>query len=82
MKRKEILRALAQVYNSAYQEYGILMAFGTQLLKEGKHEAYHEVEWYTNGKTGLMDGISLAASALGISWEELLDQANGKEVDS
>lgn len=80
MKRKEILKALAQTYEDTYREYRTLMALGTQLLNDGKHETYHEVEWYTNGKVCLLDGISLAASSLGISWDELLDNAKQKEA--
>ena len=56
------------------------MSLVTQLLKDGKQEAYHEVERYANGKSCLLDGIQLAASALGISWDELLEGTTYKEV--
>lgn len=72
MEREEIVKALAQAHESAYREYQTLMALGTQLLKDGKHETYHEVAWYTNEKSCLLDGLKLAAAALGIDWDELI----------
>ncbi len=50
MEQEKIISILAQAYESAYREYQTLMALGTQLLKDGKHETYHEVAWYANGK--------------------------------
>ncbi len=80
MKRKAILTALCQVHNMAYQEYRVLMALGTQLLNDGKHETFHEIERYANGKSCLLDGITLAASALGIGWEELTGSGDKEEA--
>ncbi len=81
MKHQTMLNALAQTYESSYQEYRVLMSLGKQLLHDGKHEAYHEVNWYANGKSCLLEGITLAASALGIDWDELLNQAKSRGVD-
>ncbi len=80
MEREQILSALAQAYDDTYREYQTLMALGTQLLKDGKHETYREVEWYTNEKSCLLDGIAQAAAALGIDWDELVKRTEREEV--
>ena len=80
MEREQILAALAQAYDDVSREYQILMAFGTQMLKDGKRETYHEVEWYANGKSCLLDGIAQAAAALGIDWDELIKRTEKEGV--
>ena len=82
MEREKILEALAQTYERAYQEYRTLMALGTQLLKDGKQETYRDVEQYANGKSCLLDGISLAAAFLGIEWDELTRKNTFEEVQA
>lgn len=82
MEREKILEALAQTYERAYQEYRTLMALGTQLLKDGKQETYRGVEQYANGKSCLLDGISLAAASLGIEWDELTRRNTFEEVQA
>lgn len=82
MEREKILNALVQIYDNVFREYQTIMTLGTQLLHDGKHDAYHEVERYTNGKTCIMEGITLAAAALGIEWDELVKSSALKEVNS
>ncbi len=78
MEREKILDILSQTYDKVYGEYQTLMSLGTQLLHDGKHRTYHEVERYINGKTCLLDGISMAAASLGIDWDELVKRTAGK----
>ena len=82
MEREKIIEALARTFESAYQEYQTLMDLATQILKDGKQETYHEVERYANGKSCLLDGISLAAAALGIDRDELVKRSIIEEVQA
>lgn len=81
MKRRKIVKVLAQVHEDAYREYQTLMALETQLRHDGKEETYREVAWYANGKSCLLDGVSLAASALGISADELIQSDRKEEAE-
>lgn len=72
------MAALKQSHENAFREYQTIMALGTQLLKEEKREAYREVERYAYGKSCSLEGISAAASALGIKWEELTCSENSE----
>lgn len=81
MKREKIVAALTEAYECTYRDYRTIMALGTQLLRDGKHETFHEVEWYANSKSSLMEGIALAASALGVGWEELIHSNGCKEEE-
>lgn len=82
MNKEQIIAALAQVYNAAYDEYFRLTELSAQLIREEEEQAHLVIARKATQKSHFMDGVKAAAEALGITETELVKAAadqKGKE---
>lgn len=80
MERNKILNALSNAYEDIFGEYQTLSELASELLRDGEDKAYQVIARRAHSKSNVLDGIQLAAAALGISWDELLEQTRHEEV--
>ncbi len=71
MERKMIVAALAHAYGKIYEEYQTLSELAKELLHDGEDGAYQSIARRAQGKSHTLDGIRMAAAALGIRLEEI-----------
>lgn len=82
MEREKIMTVLSTAYEKVYGEYEALSQLAKELLHDGEDKAYQAIVRRAQGKSHILDGIQLSAAALGISWDELLENTTHKEVHS
>ena len=80
MKREKNITKLSKAYEDIYGEYQALSELAKELLHDGEDKAYQSIIRRAYSKSHMLDGIQLAAAALGISWEELLEKTDCGEV--
>ena len=80
MEREKMMDALAKACGEVYGEYHTLAELASKLLHDGEDAAYKSISRRAQSRSHMLDGIQLAAAALGISWDELLERTKHKEV--
>lgn len=74
MEREKILAALSNAYADIYGEYETLSELAKELLHDGEDKAYQSISRRAQGKSHMLDGIKLAAAALGITLDEIVQK--------
>ena len=82
MERDKIIEALSKAYDDVYREHHALSELSNVLLHDGEDAAYKAIARRAQSKSHMLDGIQLAAAALGITWDEPLERTNHKEAQS
>lgn len=81
MKKEQIFTALAPLYRLEYDAYARLEVLAKEAAQEGDTPAFEAISRRAVNKSHFLDGMKVAAGALGVDMAELLAAVNSdKEV--